>query len=111
MNNYEMGQRDILNRIEEYLLKVIKEWDDLGDRKYELPNLQVYNHIRKCLDDLETLQTNFTHGRWIANNICSVCHKGVYGYAIQQKFYYCPNCGAKMNGTFEEIHYGNGEAN
>ena len=42
---------------------------------------------------------------WIANNICSICKKSVKGYAIQQEFYYCPNCGAKMGGTFEESVY------
>ena len=36
-----------------YLLGLIDEWNSLGDRAYELPNMQVYNHIRKELDDLE----------------------------------------------------------
>ena len=36
-----------------YLFDCIEEWNNLGDRKYELANIQVYNHIRKCLDDLE----------------------------------------------------------
>ena len=53
---YKNGQRDIVFRVEQYLLDRIKEWEELGDRKHELPNMQVYNHIRKCLDDLEALK-------------------------------------------------------
>lgn len=109
MDRYQEGQRDIIQKVEEYLLDAIEEWNRLGDRKYELPNIQVYNHIRKCLDDLEKLKRSTYSGRWIANNICSVCNKSIKGYAIQQKFYYCPNCGAKMGSTFEEICYKNEE--
>ena len=36
-----------------YLLGLIDEWSKLGDRRYDQPNIQVYNHIRKELDDLE----------------------------------------------------------
>lgn len=39
--------------IHNYLLGLLKKWDELGDRKYELANMQVYNHIRSELDDLE----------------------------------------------------------
>lgn len=39
--------------VKDYLLWLIEEWNMLGDRKYDLPNMQVYNHIRKELDDLE----------------------------------------------------------
>jgi hypothetical protein len=53
---YKNGQKDIINKVEKYLLNCIEEWNELGDRKYDLPNIQVYNHIRKCLDDLEKLQ-------------------------------------------------------
>lgn len=38
--------------VENYLSNLIGEWDKLGDRKYELANMQVYNHIRKEQDDL-----------------------------------------------------------
>lgn len=53
---YRNGQKNIINKVEQYLLDCIEEWNELGDRKYDLPNIQVYNHIRKCLDDLEELQ-------------------------------------------------------
>ena len=53
---YKNGQRDIIFKVKQYLLDRIKEWEELGDRKYELPNMQVYNHVRKCLDDLEELE-------------------------------------------------------
>ncbi len=39
--------------VENYLSNLTDEWDKLGDRKYELANMQVYNHIRKEQDDLE----------------------------------------------------------
>ena len=38
------------------------------------------------------------HGRWIANRICSICRKGLTEWAAQNGYYYCPNCGAKMDG-------------
>ena len=51
MDRYQEGQRDIIQKVEEYLLDVIEEWNRLGDRKYEPANIQVYNHIRKCLPE------------------------------------------------------------
>ena len=63
MNMYEMselayknGQKDIINKVEKYLLNCLDEWNNLGDRKYDPPNMQVYNHVRLCLDDLEKLK-------------------------------------------------------
>ena len=53
---YKNGQKDIINKVEKYLLNCISEWNNLGDRKYETANMQVYNHIRVCLDDLEELK-------------------------------------------------------
>lgn len=38
--------------VKNYLINLLDDWDKLGDRKYELPNMQVYNHIRTELDDL-----------------------------------------------------------
>ena len=46
------------------------------------------------------------HGRWKAiksNGIggtgrCSCCEKAIYGY---RAYNYCPNCGAKMDGGFD----------
>ncbi len=39
--------------IRKYLVALVDEWHSMGDRAYELPNVQVYNHVRKCLDDLD----------------------------------------------------------
>lgn len=54
---YEKGYRDgfhrAANQVRSYLVDLIEEWNELGDRKYDLPNMQVYNHVRKELDDLE----------------------------------------------------------
>lgn len=60
---YINGQKNIIKRVEEYLLKCIEEWNDLGDRKYEPANAQVYNHIRLCLDDLENLKESIIKER------------------------------------------------
>lgn len=38
--------------VKQYLLGLLDKWDKLGDRKYDLPNMQVYNHVRAELDDL-----------------------------------------------------------
>ena len=52
-----------VDTVRSYLLELIEEWNTLGDRKYELPNMQVYNHIRKELDDLEEYtQKHFPNG-------------------------------------------------
>ena len=45
------------------------------------------------------------HGRWKrvswgAFDCCSVC--GCSVQALQFKYYYCPNCGAKMDGGFSK---------
>lgn len=42
-----------VSAVKQYLIGLLDEWDKLGDRKYDLPNIQVYNHVRKELDDLE----------------------------------------------------------
>ena len=37
------------------------------------------------------------HARWIANRICSNCRKELTEWAAQNGYFYCPNCGAKMD--------------
>lgn len=45
---------EVLHKVKAYLFGVIDEWLAMtDDRKYELANVQVYNHVRKELDDLE----------------------------------------------------------
>lgn len=44
----------VLQDVKQYLLGVLKAWEKLPDQiKYELVNIQVANHTRKELDDLE----------------------------------------------------------
>ena len=38
--------------VKNYLLECIKEWEGLGEQKHELANIQVLNHVKKELDDL-----------------------------------------------------------
>lgn len=42
-----------VSTVKQYLIGLLDEWNKLGDRKYDPPNMQVYNHVRKELDDLE----------------------------------------------------------
>lgn len=42
------------------------------------------------------------HGKWVWNgetccNQCSVCGVGAMWFRVQMEYYYCPNCGAKMD--------------
>lgn len=57
--SYKNGGMTACNEVKKYLLDCLDEWDKLGDRKWELPNILVYNHVRKCLDDLEKLEAEF----------------------------------------------------
>lgn len=43
-----------VSAVKQYLIGLLDDWNRLGDRKYDPPNMQVYNHVRKELDDLET---------------------------------------------------------
>lgn len=89
-----------IKTIRKYLIDCIEEWNNLGDRKYELANIQVYTHIRKCLDDLENYQDTMINskGHWINQDNtytrfqCSSCHAS--NYSIRSN--YCPNCGIEM---------------
>lgn len=47
------------------------------------------------------------HGKWVWNgetccNECSVCGVGAMWFRILMEYYYCPNCGAKMDGGEKE---------
>lgn len=72
--------------VKNYLENVLAEWNALGDRKYDLPNMQVYNHTRKELDDLEV---------WISTN----CRAATESYVIHTNCEegVCPICGGKLS--------------
>ena len=77
--------------VKAYLENVLAEWDALGDRKYELPNMQVYNHTRKELDDLEA---------WIATNCRAATESNVAHTHCEEGV--CPICGGDIEyGDFE----------
>lgn len=70
---YDKGFRDgkayVVGQVRQYLLAVIEEWTQMDDdRKYRLENMQVYNHIRKELDDLEAFATDLL-GQNLADTI------------------------------------------
>lgn len=51
---FQDGKAYVVDQVRQYLLAVIEEWHKMDDdRKYRPENMQVYNHIRAELDDLE----------------------------------------------------------
>ena len=50
---YKNGVYSVIVDVRNYLLNCIEEWYKLDDRRFEPANIQVYNHVRACLDDLE----------------------------------------------------------
>lgn len=59
---FQDGKAYVVNQVRQYLLAVVEEWAKMDDdRKYRLENMQVYNHIRKELDDLEAFEANPLH--------------------------------------------------
>ena len=66
-----------------------------------------YDAIEESIDKVPAADVApVWHGRWQAiksNGIggtgrCSCCEKAIYGY---RAYNYCPNCGAKMDGGFD----------
>lgn len=113
---YAAGCQEVIDKVRQYLLNCIEEWNNLGDRKYELANIQVYNHIRKCLDDLEDYENSILgaeslkHGKWKFKEtwrdtegdlqydyICPECGRIITIDCINdlKDYPYC-HCGAKM---------------
>ena len=56
---FQDGKAYVVDQVRQYLLAVIEAWHQMDDdRKYRLEIMQVYNHIRKELDDLEAFAAN-----------------------------------------------------
>lgn len=52
--------KEIFGKIEKYLVDLTNQWLNMPKyRKYEPANIQVYNHIRKEIDDLEKLKAEY----------------------------------------------------
>ena len=64
----------------------------------ELPETKA--ELLRMIDHEETIDAEpVRHGRWISHGsyfTCSVCGEEQYG--VDTGRYYCPNCGAKMDG-------------
>lgn len=77
-----------------------------------------HNHYVTGFDDAITYvedapsvdAVEVVHGYWIANNICSVCWKGIIGWAIQNGYKFCPHCGAKMDAKGMDVPIKDGGA-
>ncbi len=71
----------------------------LGFKAVDISAFIQFLENRKIVDAVEVV-----HGRWVnasgARTICNNCGEyPLYDYFGRQKFsYYCPNCGAKMDG-------------
>ncbi len=91
----------------EIILEHILETDTrtFSDRGDELTD-KVYSSIAKGLETLKSLPAadvaEVRHGKWINHGsfeVCSVCGEEQYGHDSGR--YYCPHCGAKMDGDTE----------
>ena len=65
--------------------------------EYDRVHIGEAGKARKLMVDAPTVDAvEVVHGRWAFIGeacVCSVCHK-----ATIQDFYFCPECGAKMDG-------------
>ena len=67
---------------------------------------EIYRKLCNGIEDCETVEAESKRGRWVfteyesghAEYCCSECGEGVYN---KSNFYFCPNCGAKMEGGEE----------
>ena len=65
--------------------------------EYDWVHIGEAGKARKLMEDAPTVDAvEVVHGHWAIINenccVCSACHK----HSIQD-YYYCPNCGAKMD--------------
>lgn len=73
----------------------------------------VAKRILHMIDDAPTIEAApVVHGEWIDSDehkgfeVCSACH-GCYvddEWVVENKWNYCPNCGAKMSKTEEQTN-------
>lgn len=74
--------------------------DVFSERPQEIPYLQAAKVLRETSDATAADVAPVVHGRWIdftnAACKCSVCDAILAAHS-----YYCPNCGAKMDGCVE----------
>ena len=97
-----MTEQEAINELKRHIKFLKENW-----KPY--PDIKVIDAIEMAIYELEKKK----HGNWFlldecANTgvYCSVCHKKVYkaDYANQKvKSRFCPNCGAIMDGKFEEL--------
>ena len=54
------GALEVIGKVRAYLTAIAEEWLRMEEpRKHELANVQVYNHVRKELDDLDRLAAGY----------------------------------------------------
>ena len=54
------GALEVIGKVRAYLTALAEEWLRMEEpRKHELANVQVYNHVRKELDDLDRLAAGY----------------------------------------------------
>lgn len=82
------------------------------------PSPVVRRHIDALLDGCPKVKAELPqHGEWVmvktsfyhpyeseVEESCSLCGRCVYRYGTQPQDFYCPNCGAKMDGGAEDEH-------
>ena len=91
-------------------LKAIKEDGDCISRQaaidamneWEWQELYLPIHFKQLLEDLPPVKPEQKMGRWVVTDddlvYCSECGDSYYSRPIDASWYYCPNCGARMDG-------------
>lgn len=86
----------------EAAIEEIDKWLDTVGTALVGKGLSYYGELIGCIEDARAADvTQVVHGKWVDNGIpdsilsgCSVC-----GFTCgSSSFFYCPNCGAKMDG-------------
>ena len=89
----------------EAAIEEIDKWLDTVGTALVGKGLSYYGELIGCIEDARTADVApVVHGQWVDNGIpdsmlngCSVC-----GFTCgSSSFFYCPNCGAKMDGAAE----------
>ena len=96
---------DLLKKFVEYQIEWLTMHDDVEfDPEDEQLIIKFLKDTEKCfmLENKELLQQNHKTGRWVITDddlvYCSECEDSYYSRPIDASWYYCPNCGARMDG-------------
>ena len=78
--------------------------DIMGSRRKWLDKYAPYFECENAIERLPSVNPQQKIGHWIKTGYidkvtCSICNRKMWNYWEVNDFDYCPNCGAKMEGT------------